>query len=193
MCCTIVPYDSSARFLFQHIDAFLQERRVDTHSRSHCSFDNLYRRLGFAPKACDRLLHRDLQWRRPRFDEFDGTWLSKSSVCSIFHRQMTTFHRLPECHQAQQAKVYLQVSDWLRLFFIQEASVGRLTPKVRWIPRMLERSLYAARICSFCSSVYPRFGSSTPRLPQSLHQYCWLPLALWPFFTMFWLPHARQV
>ena len=106
---------------------------------------------------------------------------------------MTTFHQLPEYLQAQQAKVCLQVSDWLRLFFSQEASVGRLTPKVRWIPRMLERSLYAANICSFCSSVYPRFGSRTPRLPQSLHQYCWLPLALCPFFTMFWLPQARHV
>ena len=30
---------------------------------------------------------------------------------------MTIFHRLLECHQAQQAKAYLQVSDWLHPFF----------------------------------------------------------------------------
>src|SRR6266498_4910739 len=47
---------------------------------------------------------------------------------------MTTFHRLPVHHQAWQASACLQALDWLRLFFSQEANVGRLTPNVRWMP-----------------------------------------------------------
>ena len=53
---------------------------------------------------------------------------------------MTTFHLLLERLRVRLAKEYLQALDWLRLFFSQAASVGRLTPKVRWMPRILERS-----------------------------------------------------
>jgi hypothetical protein len=53
---------------------------------------------------------------------------------------MTTFHRLPAHLRVRQARVSLQFWGWFHSFFSQETSVGRLTPKVRSIPRMLERS-----------------------------------------------------
>lgn len=139
-CYTNVPYDWSVRCLCQRTHGFLQERQVDKLPRNHCSFGKSDRLLEYLPKVCGKSLRFDRQSHRLRFGEFDGTSPSKASACSIFRRQMTTFRLLPEYLQVGLAKAYLQAADWLRLFFSQEANVGRLTPKVRCTPRMLERS-----------------------------------------------------
>jgi len=59
--CFKVLYQRSIRLicrcLCRHNDEFLQERRVDKLPRSRCNFGNLCRRVGFAPKAYDWLLH----------------------------------------------------------------------------------------------------------------------------------------
>jgi len=54
---------------------------------------------------------------------------------------MTTFRRLPEYPAVGLAAGSLQVLDFVYLFLSQLVSVLRLTPKVRWMPRILERSL----------------------------------------------------
>lgn len=130
-CNTNVPCDWFARFLCQHIRESGQERPVDRLPRNHCNSDSLCRWVGSVPTICDRLLRFDLQSQMPRFGEFGGTSPSIASVCSTFPGQTTTFHPLPGYRQARRAEASLQVLDWLRLFFSQEANVGRLTPKVR--------------------------------------------------------------
>jgi hypothetical protein len=139
-CNTNVPCDWFVRCPYQHTHVSQQEKRVDRLPRSHCNSGNLCKRVGFAATVCDNSPRFDLRAQTPRFDEFDGTGLSITTVCSIFLGQMTTFHRLPGHLQVRQARGSLQVLDCARLFFSQETRVGRLTPKVRWMPRILERS-----------------------------------------------------
>ena len=139
-CNTNVPCDWSGHFLYQRIHVFPQERRVDRLPRNHCNFDKLCKLVEFVPKAYDRSLHSDLRLQRLQFGECGDTSPSKASVCSISRGQRTTVHRLPAHLRVRQAKGCLQVSGWFRLFFSQETRVGRLTPKVRCTPRILERS-----------------------------------------------------
>ena len=139
-CNTNVPCDWFVHFLCQHSHASWQEKRVDRLPRNHCSFGNLCTPVGFAPTNCDSSPRFDLPGQTPQFDEFDDTSPSTASVCSIFLGRMTTSHPLPRYPRAWQARVSLQVWDWLRLFFCQAARVGRLTPNVRWTPRILDRS-----------------------------------------------------
>jgi hypothetical protein len=139
-CYTNAPCGLFVHCLCQHTHACRRERRVDRLPRNRCSFGKLYSLAEFVPKVYGKWSRYDHQSQMPRFGVSADTSPSKPNVCSTFHRQMTTFHRLPTHLPVRQAGASLQVSDWFRLFFSQETSVGRLTPKVRWMPRMLERS-----------------------------------------------------
>jgi hypothetical protein len=130
---TNVPYDWSVRFLCQHIqcldrkDKLIGFPKIAVNSTSLQSLSNLFPKL-----ATGRLT--------PIFGACGDISPSKSNVCSIFHRQMTTFRRLPAHLQVRQAREYPQALDWFRSFFSQEISFGRLTPKERSTPRKLDRS-----------------------------------------------------
>jgi hypothetical protein len=139
-CNTKVRCDWFVRFPCRHIDVSQQEKQVDRLPRSHCNSGNLGKQVGFAATIDDNSPRFDLQVQTPRFGEFGGTSRSTASVCSIFLGRMTTSHPLPRRLRARQVRASLQVLDWSRPFFSQETGVGRLTPKVRWIAHILDRS-----------------------------------------------------
>jgi len=94
----------------------------------------------YVSRECDKFADFDLQWHKQESGVSDDTSQSKSSVSASVPAQKTTFHPLREYPLIVQAEASLQCLDFAGLFLSQLVSVFRLTPKVRWMPRMLERS-----------------------------------------------------
>ena len=138
--CSNVPYGLSDQFPCQHSDGFLSETPFRRLPRNRCNCGNVYILSEWVSIVFDRSSRSDLQSHEPQFVSCDGTKLSKASVFRSFSAQMTTFHLIPVRHLLALEAKSLLVLDYFRLFFSHFASVGRLTPKTRWTPRILERS-----------------------------------------------------
>ena len=139
-CCSNVRHDWSAPNLCRRYGAFLSGTLFDKRPKNRCSCGLFYSHQGWHAKAIGSFFHCGRRWYRRQPGGSGGRAQSTTNAYWHFVWQKTIPHPIPIPHGRWRAIRCLPAQGSKGLFFNHFAKVGRLTLKIRQMPRMLGRS-----------------------------------------------------